>query len=136
MITISENASASLNAVVDTSSSIAAVPGNPVAERGAADLTVQSNSDIMQSTDNSSLLPFSRTGDHSTESGTLVRPVAETQTEMSRTALCRAEGDIITINTTKTWKSVVSVIKLVMDAVSPIAAVCPPNIVFAHASLS
>jgi hypothetical protein len=44
------------------------------------------------------------------------------QTEMLSAALGRAED---AINTMETWNSAVDVIKRVMDAVSPIAAVCP-----------
>jgi hypothetical protein len=46
----------------------------------------------------------------------------EDQAEMLSAALGRAED---AINTMETWSSAVDVIKRVMDAVSPIAAVCP-----------
>jgi hypothetical protein len=46
---------------------------------------------------------------------------ANTQSEISSAALRRAEE---AINMIETWSSAVGVIKQVMDAVSPIAAVC------------
>jgi hypothetical protein len=48
-------------------------------------------------------------------------PALDDQTETLSAALCRAED---AINTMETWNSAVDVIKRVMDAVSPIAAVC------------
>jgi hypothetical protein len=56
-----------------------------------------------------------------------VRSAPDSQTVTSRTELRRAEGSISTI---KTWKRAVGVIKLVMDTVGPIAAVC--LILFLH----
>jgi hypothetical protein len=55
------------------------------------------------------------------ESDDPVRSASDSQTETSRAALHRAEESMSTI---KTWKGAVSVIKLVMNAVGPIAAVC------------
>jgi hypothetical protein len=59
-------------------------------------------------------------------SGAPVRQVAESQTEISRTALSRAEEAINVVDTIKTWESAVSAIKRVMDTVTPIASVGPP----------
>ena len=47
----------------------------------------------------------------------------ETVTEMSGTTLRLAEEAVNNINTVTTWKSAVTVIKGVMDTVTPIAAV-------------
>jgi hypothetical protein len=69
-----------------------------------------------------SLSPLSRTDDLPTGSGTPERPIAGSLTEKSRTTLHRAEKAMDTI---KTWKSAVSVIRRVMDIGGPIAAVCP-----------
>jgi hypothetical protein len=44
---------------------------------------------------------------------------------MSRDALRRAQKAVDNIDTMKTWKSAVNVVKWVMEAVSPIAEVCP-----------
>ena len=51
--------------------------------------------------------PLSRTDDLSIQTGTLVGPVADSQTKMSRT-LNRAEE---AMDTVKTWKNAVDIIK-------------------------
>jgi hypothetical protein len=125
-ITESANRNFSLNAAVNTPSPTMADPDNPAAEGGAARLAVQLNSEIMQSmTPTTSLPRLFRTGDLPIESDTPVQPVARSQPERSRTALRRAGVAINNINTIKTWKSAVTNIKWVMDAVTPIVAVCP-----------
>jgi hypothetical protein len=85
---------------------------------------VQSGSEAMQSTADST--PLSRSDAVPIKSGTPVRQVAKSQTEMSRTALSRAEEAINVIDTIKTWESAVSTIKWVMDTVTPIASVGRP----------
>jgi hypothetical protein len=52
----------------------------------------------------------------------MITVTANCQTDMLGVALCHAEE---ALNAMETWSSAVDVIKLVMDAVSPIAAVCP-----------
>ena len=58
-------------------------------------------------------------------------PALDNQTETLNAALSRAED---AINTMETWSSAVDVIKRVMDAVSPIAAVCPYIIAYSYLS--
>jgi hypothetical protein len=62
--------------------------------------------------------------EHRTESATFltITMTANNQTEMSGAALSSAEE---AINMIKTWSNAVDVMKQVMDAVGPIAAVCP-----------
>jgi hypothetical protein len=55
------------------------------------------------------------------QSGTLMGPIADSWTKMSRT-LDRAEE---AMDTVKTWKNAVDIIKRVMDTVSPVLEVCP-----------
>jgi hypothetical protein len=64
-----------------------------------------------------------------TESATVLTITlsANSQTEVSDTALHRAEESI---DMMETWSSAVDVIKQVMDAVSPIAAVCTLSFCF------
>jgi hypothetical protein len=83
-----------------------------------------------------SLPPLSRTGDLPIEGDTAVQRTAESQTEMSRTALHRAEEAINDINTIQTWQSAVTNIKWVMDTVTPIAAVCPVSFYLSVAELT
>ena len=126
-IAVSVNGSSSLTEAVNIQNPIAADLDNPAAEGGAVHPTVQSNSDSETTQPLAVAAPpssFSRTDDLHIESGTPTRPVADSQTETSRTALRGAEDAINGINTTKTWKGAVNVIKWVMDTVSPIAAVC------------
>jgi hypothetical protein len=59
---------------------------------------------------------------HPTEPITLTLMITASATAAS---LQSAEEAIKAINTIKAWKSAVKIIKLVMDAVTPIAAVCP-----------
>jgi hypothetical protein len=116
-ITVSANASFTLNATrtVDTPNPSA---DNPVTEGGATRPIVQPNTEVTQfSAVSTSLLPLSRSDDLPTES-------EGSQTEKSRATLHRAEKAIDTIDTLKTWRRAVHVIKGVMDAVGPIASVC------------
>jgi hypothetical protein len=116
------NASSTLTAAANTPIPTMTDLDNPVSEGGAARSTVQANSETMQSTAvTATLSPLSRTSDLATGSGTPVPPMADSQTEMSGTALRRAEG---VIGTMKTWNSAVGLIKRVMDTVGPIAEVC------------
>jgi hypothetical protein len=124
-ISMSAIASSSVTVAVNTPSPTAAEMAdlnNPVAEGGAMRHIVQSRNETMQSTADSistrnDALPI--------KSGSLVRPIAESQTEMSRTAISRAEEAINVIDTIKTWESAVTAIKWVMDTVTPIASVGP-----------
>jgi hypothetical protein len=119
MITVSPNTASSSNAVVETPNPTTIDPDRSVAQGGAPCLTVPFDNETMQST--AFATTISGKGDLPIERDIPVRLVPESQTEMSRTALHCAEESISTI---KTWKRAVSVIKWVMDTVSPIAAVC------------
>jgi hypothetical protein len=91
------------------------------AEGGAVCPIVQSNSEVMQSTQvNATLSPSSRTGDLPIGSGTPVGPVMGGQKEMSR----RLDSAEVAMDTVKTWKAAVDVIKQVMDHVGPVVKVC------------
>jgi hypothetical protein len=70
----------------------------------------------------SPLSPLSQTLDLPTEGDTPVRPVAVSQSEMSRT-LGRAEEAMEAMDTIKAWKTAIDVVKQVMDTVDPIAEV-------------
>jgi hypothetical protein len=59
---------------------------------------------------------------HPTEPTTLTLMITASATAAT---LQSAEEAMKAINTIKAWKSAVKIIKLVMDAVTPIAAVCP-----------
>jgi hypothetical protein len=138
MLTISMSAYAgsSLTAAVNTPNPTAAEMANsndPVAEGGAMRHIVQSGSEPTTA-DSTPLSRLSKNDALPIKSGTPVRQVAEGQTEMSRTALSRAEEAINVIDTIKIWESAVSAIKWVMDTVTPIASVGPPHNVFVHPS--
>jgi hypothetical protein len=105
MITESVNANSSLNVAVNIPIPTATDLDNPAVEGGPARLA---DGDVQSTT------------------------VAGGQTETPRSALRHAEE---AINTMKTWKSAVSIIKRVMDTVSPIAAVCTISF-FTHSLLS
>jgi hypothetical protein len=125
-ITISANTSSSPTATVGTLNSLAVDPDKPLTEGGATRPIVQcSNKTTQSTTDSTSLSPSPRNNNLVIDNDTLEQPIAGSQTEMPRTTLCRAEEAINTINTIKTWKSAVNVIKRVMDTVKPIVAVCP-----------
>jgi hypothetical protein len=96
---------------------------NPVAERGAAPPNVPASAEPMQSTAVTIPLP-PLSGDPPIESSTPVGPVADSQTDMSR-SLDRAEE---AMDNVKTWKSTVETIKQVMDIVSPIVKVWPVSL--------
>jgi hypothetical protein len=115
----------------DASSSPAAVAANTLnprmadfddraAEGGAACPIVQSNK-IMQSTQvDAQLSPSPRTGDLSIGGGTPVGPAMDSQKEMC----CRLDSAEDAMDTVKTWKGAVDVIKQVMDHVGPVVKVC------------
>jgi hypothetical protein len=68
------------------------------------------------------LPPLSRMGDAAIESSISVGLEAGGQAEMPRIVLRRTEE---ALNAMETWSIAVDVVKRVMDAVGPIAAVCP-----------
>jgi hypothetical protein len=71
------------------------------------------------------------------ESGPAGQPIAGgSQTEMSRDTIRRAQEAVDNIDTIKTWKSAVNVIKWVMDTVSPIAAVSPVSFLLIRPDLT
>jgi hypothetical protein len=118
-ITVSPNASPSLTAPVNTVNNTAI---DSVVEGNGAP-PIQVNGETMQpAVVTPPLLPLSGTSGLPIESGTSLRPVSDSQTEMSGIDLRRAEE---AVNTMETWGSAVGVVKQVMDAVSPIASVCP-----------
>jgi hypothetical protein len=125
-ITVSADAGPSLTGVVNTQSPMAA--HIPVAEGSSVRHTVSTNTEAMQLTSLSvPISPSSQKGDLPIESGASVLPVADrplSDTDTPRATLRRAEE---AINTIKTWNSAVNVVKLVMDTVGPIAAVCPES---------
>ena len=103
-VTLPANTSSSLTAAVNTSNPAAI--DIPVSEGSAVRPTAQMNTEKVGS-------------------GTLVQRAGDSEavTETSRTGLRRAEEAVNTINTVTTWKCAVTVVKRVMDAVTPIAAV-------------
>jgi hypothetical protein len=118
-ITVSPNASPSLADPVNIVNYTAINLEGPVVEGNAVSPTIQVNGESMQPTVvTPSLLPLTGTSDLPIESGT---SVSDSQTEMPRIALRRAEE---AVNTMETWAVAVGVVKQVMDAVSPIASVC------------
>jgi hypothetical protein len=123
-ITVSPDASPSLTAPVNTEIHTAIhVDNPPVVEGNGAPPTIQVNGETTQpAVVTPPLLPLSRTSDLPIESSTSVLPASDSQTEMPRIALRRAEE---AVNTMGTWGSAVGVVKQVMDAVSPISSVCP-----------
>ena len=130
-ITISANASSSPTTAVNTPSPRMADPDDPVAQEGATPPVVQSNSESMQPMGVTAPLSLPQTGDLPIEGSTPVGPTTDTRTEMSHT-LDSAEGAMETV---KTWKNAVNVIKQVMDHVGPIVKVCV-KFFFAYRSLS
>jgi hypothetical protein len=118
-ITMSPNAASSSKAVLGTQSPTAADPDSSVVQWEAPRRTFPFDNETMQST--AFATTISRKGDPPIESDDPVRSAPDSQAETSRTGLRRAEESISTI---KTWKRAVGVIKLVMDTVGPIAAVC------------
>jgi hypothetical protein len=119
-ITVSPNASPSLTAPVNTVNNTAI---DLVVEGNGASPTIQVDRETMQlAIVTPPLLPLSGTSVLPFETGTSLRPVSDSQTEMSGIDLRRAEE---AVNTMETWGSAVGVVKQVMDAVSPIASVCP-----------
>jgi hypothetical protein len=126
-ITISANTSSSMAMAANISNPTTADPDGPVTE-GAARPTVQANS-TLQPTALTVPSPLSHTGDLPDESVTPSRAEMDSQREMSRT-LDHAEE---AMDTVKSWKNTVNIIKRVMDTVSPILEVCPlffPSILF------
>jgi hypothetical protein len=121
-IAVSANTSSSLTAAVNNPNPTTTDLDNPVVG-GAARPAVRAYSETMQPRAvTAPLSPLSRPGDLPVEGSTAVRPVVDNQTEASRTVLHRTEE---ATNTMKTWNSAVEVIRRVMDAVNPIAEVCP-----------
>jgi hypothetical protein len=92
---------------------------SPAAEGSTACVTDQVNVQPTAVTPHQS--PLSQTTDLPIMSDTPVGLVADSQAEMSRTALRHAEE---AIDAMKTWSNAVETVKRVMDAVSPIADVC------------
>jgi hypothetical protein len=131
-ITVSANATPSLPAPVNTSSPATTDADNRAVEGGTGHPTFQVNDETAQPTTViAPFPPFSRMGDAAIESGISVGLEADGQAEIPRIVLRRAEE---TLNAMETWSIAVDVVKRVMDAVSPIAAVCP--ISFRISSLS
>jgi hypothetical protein len=128
-ITVSPNPSPSLTAPVNTVNNTAIDLDIPlVVEGNAAPPTVQDNGESIQpAVVTAPLLPLSGTSDLPIESSTSVRPASDSQTEMPRIALRRAEE---AVNTMESWGIAVGVVKQVMDAVGPIASVCPKLLCF------
>jgi hypothetical protein len=123
-ITVSPNPSPCLTAPVNTVNHTAIdLDSPPVIEENAAPPTVPVNGEIIQpALVTAPLLPLSGTRDLPIESSTSVGPASDSQTEMPRIALRRAEE---AVNTMESWGMAVGVVKQVMDAVSPVASVCP-----------
>jgi hypothetical protein len=103
-VTVPVNASPSLTAAVNTSSPAAI--DIPVSEGSAMRPTAQTSTEKVESS-----VLVQRAGD------------SETVAETSRTGLRRAEEAVNIVNAVTTWKSAVTVIKRVMDVVTPIAVV-------------
>lgn len=121
-VVMSANESSSMSAEVDIPNPTMTHRDEPFAGGGARRSAAQVDNKIKQVTEATSLSPFLRTADPlPIESGTPVGPVVGTQTEMSST-LDRAEE---AIDTVKTWKGTVDIIKRVMDIVGPIVHVSP-----------
>jgi hypothetical protein len=121
-IVVSPDASSSLAAVaVNTQNPRTADLDDRTAEGGATCPIIQSNSEIMQSAEvNAPLSPSSRTGDLPIGGGTPVGPVMSGQKEMSY----RLDSAEDAMDTVKTWKRAVDIIKQVMDHVGPVVKVC------------
>jgi hypothetical protein len=128
-ITVSPNATPSLTAPVNTVNHTAIdLDSPPVVEGNSAPPTVQVNGETTQlAVVTAPLLPLSGTSELPIESSTSVRPASDSQTEMPRIALRRAEE---AVNTMESWGIAVGVVKQVMDAVGPIASVCPKRLCF------
>jgi hypothetical protein len=122
-IIVSPNASPSVTAPVNTVNHTVIDLDGPVVEGNAALPTIQVSGEIMQpAVVTTSLLPLSGTSDLPIESGTSLQPALDSQTEMQGIVLRRAEE---AVNTMETWGIAVGIVKQVMDAVGPIASVCP-----------
>jgi hypothetical protein len=99
-------------------------------ERGPVYRTIQASGETTQhAISTAPLLRLSRTSDLAIESSTSVQQIPGSQTEVPRIALRRAEE---ALNTMETWGTAVGVVKRVMDAVSPIAAVGPISCLRVH----
>jgi hypothetical protein len=94
---------------------------NPGARGGAARPPSQLHNDTTRPS--STIIPPSKIRDIPAEDSTLVR-LAPDKGDMSRDILDRADKAVNKINTIKTWKSAVNIMKWVMDTVRPVAAVC------------
>jgi hypothetical protein len=119
---VSSNANSSTTAAGNILNRASVNLDNPAAEGSTARVTDQVNDETVQPTAvTPHQSPLSQTTDLPTMSDTPVGLVADSQAEMSRTALRHAEE---AIDAMKTWSSAVETVKRVMDAVSPIADVC------------
>ena len=124
-ISMSANAGSSLTVAVNTPNPTPAEMAemadldNPAADRGATGRIVRSCNETVQPT--AVITPLSRTGDPLVANGAPVEPIVDSWTKMSHTLNHAEEA----MDTVKTWKSTVNVIKCVMDAIDPIADVCP-----------
>ena len=114
-ITVSASTSPSLAGVANTPNPTTTDLASPVTEGGATRPDLQSSREVTQVTANYHPLSSPIKSDS---------PGRLAIAEMSRDTLRRAEE---TVDTMKTWKTAVNVIKRVMDTVSPIAAVCPAS---------
>jgi hypothetical protein len=128
-ITDSPNASRSptarLNAVNRTAIDLDSLP---VIEGNAAPPTIQVKGETTQlAVVTPPLPPLSHTRDLPNESSISVRPASDSQAEIPGIAIRRAEE---AIDTMETWGIAVGVVKQVMDAVGPIASVCPKQFCF------
>jgi hypothetical protein len=121
-IRMSATASSSLTVAVNTPNPTPAETAdsdNPAAERGATRRIVGSHNETDQPT--AVTTPLSRAGDPPAAICAPVEPILDSRTNISHT-LDHAEE---AMDTVKTWKSTVNVIKWVMDTIGPIADVCP-----------
>jgi hypothetical protein len=123
-VTVSVNASSLPSAPVNTQDPTTVVD-DPLTEGGAASGIVQSNNETtLPKTDTAPLFPSSGSGTGGVPIGTgtpaSVRPVAESQAEMSHTLYSAEEA----MDAIKTWKSAVGVVKQVMVHVGPFVKVC------------
>jgi hypothetical protein len=134
-ITVSPDASPALTASVNTVNHTAIeLDSPPIVEGNATPPTIQVNGETTQlAVVTSPLPPLSRTRDLPNESSTSVRRASDSQTEMLSIALRRAEE---AVNMMETWGIAVGVVKEVMDAVGPIASVCPNLICLFSAELT
>jgi hypothetical protein len=123
-VTVSTKASSSLTTAVNTPNPVTTELDDSVAEGGVVRPTIQFNYETRQPTCCRLFSPLFQAHDVPvpTEGDTPVRPVVDSQAEISRT-LGRAEEATEAMSTIKTWKTAIAVVKQVMDTVDPIAEV-------------